>query len=338
MKLLPRLLFLLIISTLALAQNPQTTEPKGQQDPQARQNAATDAAVAVEGLPAQQPGTAEKTQDLDRSALKVGVGDLLEMRVFGIPDLTDSVRIATDGTISLPLVGSVKVDGLTLDQAQRTIETKLKEGGFVRDPHVTLTVKEFVTQGISVMGEVMRPGVYPLLGTRRLFDALSAAGGTTAKAGKLVSITRREHTGEPILVGLSSDPIIASKSNVEVYPGDTIVVSKAGIVYVVGEVVRPSGFVMENNENLTVLQAIALAQGLGKNAALNDARIIRKTVSGRTEIPVELKKILQSKSGYADVAMQAEDILFVPTSAGKSAARRTMEAVIQITTGVAIRQ
>jgi polysaccharide export outer membrane protein len=170
------------------------------------------------------------------------------------------------------------------------------------------------------------------------FDELSAAGATTQKAGKLVSITRRDKPGTPILVALSSDPTVSSQSNVDVFPGDTIVVSKAGIVYVVGEVGRPSGFVMENNESLTVLQALALAQGLGKNAALNDAKIIRKTADGRKEIPVALKNILQSKAGYPDIAMQAEDILFVPVSAGKSAARRTMEAVIQITTGVAIRQ
>ena len=325
---------LMLLAIGAFAQEPSSKEPK---DNQVKPAAVTDAAVAVEGVSAQNP-EADRANDLDRSALKVGAGDLLEMKVFGVPDLTDTVRISTDGTVSLPLVGAVKLDGLTLDLAQKAIETRLKEGGFVRDPHVTLTVKEFVTQGISVMGEVVKPGVYPLLGSRRLFDALSAAGGTTQKAGKVISITRRERPNDPLLVALSSDPAIANKSNVEVYPGDTIVVSKAGIVYVVGEVGRPSGFVMENNESLTVLQAIALAQGLGKNAALNDARIIRKTPNGRTEIPVELKKILQSKSGYPDVAMQAEDILFVPTSAGKSAARRTMEAIIQISTGVAIRQ
>jgi polysaccharide biosynthesis/export protein len=334
MKYLPRAIaFLLLSLTLAAA---QVAPAKDTRENQAGQVAGTDGANRVEGVAPQ--GESEKPGEDDRSALKIGIGDLLEMRVFGIPDLTDQVRIATDGTISLPLVGAVKVDGLTLDQAQKTIEAKLKDGGFVRDPHVTLTVKEFVTQGISVMGEVSKPGVYPLLGSRRLYDALSAAGGTTAKAGKAITITRRNRPNDPIVVALTSDPAQSTKTNVEIYPGDTIVVSKAGIVYVVGEVGRPSGFVMENNENLTVLQALALAGGLGKNAATNDARIIRKTAEGRKEIPVALGKVLTSKSGYPDVPMQAEDILFVPTSAGKSAARRTMEAIIQISTGVAIRQ
>lgn len=327
MKLFSRAATSLVLASAVLFA--QEAAPKQESTPRA----GTDSAVTVEGVT-----DAKESKPADRSALKIGIGDLLEMKVFGVPDLTDQFRIDADGNVSLPLVGAVHIDGLSLDQAQKTIEAKLRDGGFVRDPHVTLTVKEFVTQGISVMGEVVRPGVYPLLGARRLFDALSAAGGTTQKAGKVVSITRRDNPGEPHLIALSTDPAIAAKSNVDVYPGDTIVVSKAGIVYVVGEVGRPSGFIMENNEQLTVLQALALAQGLGKNAALNDAKIIRKTPEGRQEIPVALKKILESRPGHPDMPMQAEDILFVPTSAAKSAARRTMEAIIQISTGVAIRQ
>jgi polysaccharide biosynthesis/export protein len=336
MRFLSRVAVILCLTIVGLSA--QNSSAKQSND--AAQPAGTNAAVAVDGVQAADAKESKeaKDKDYDRSALKVGVGDLLEMKVFGVPDLTDQVRIGADGNISLPLVGSVRVEGLSIDQAQKTIETKLRDGGFVRDPHVTISVKEFVTQGISVMGEVVRPGVYPLLGARRLFDALSSAGGTTQKAGKVVSITRRDKPNEPILVALSSDPQVAAKTNVDVFPGDTIVVSKAGIVYVVGEVGRPSGFVMENNESLTVLQALALAGGLGKNAALNDCKIIRKTNEGRQEVPIAMKKILEAKSGFPDVPMQPEDILFVPASAGKSAARRTMEAIIQISTGVAIRQ
>jgi polysaccharide export outer membrane protein len=184
------------------------------------------------------------------------------------------------------------------------------------------------------MGEVARPGVYPLLGARRLFDALSSAGGTTSKAGKIVSITHRDNFGEPQLITLSNDPAKSSVGNVEVLPGDTIVVSKAGIVYVVGEVVKPGGFVMENNESLTVLQALALAEGLSRTASANGAKIIRKTPEGLKDVQVPLKKILEGKT--TDVAMQGEDVLFVPASAGKNAARRTLEAVVQTATGLAV--
>lgn len=330
-----RMVFATLVILSVSSAHSQNSRPGDKQDTSVQPVKTTDAAVVVEGtkLSDEKPKV-----DTNRGALKIGSGDLLEMKVFGVPDLTDQVRINNNGIISLPLVGNVNVEGLTIEQAERVVEARLKDGGYVRDPHVTIAVKEYVTQGISVMGEVARPGVYPLLGAKRLFDALSSAGGTTQKAGKLVSITRREKPTEPILVALSSDPTISSQSNVDISPGDTIVVSKAGIVYVVGEVGRPSGFVMENNESLTVMQALALAQGLGKNAALNDAKIIRKTSEGRKEVPLALKKILEGKDGYPDVAMQAEDILFVPASAGKSAARRTMEAIIQISTGVAIRQ
>jgi polysaccharide export outer membrane protein len=124
------------------------------------------------------------------------------------------------------------------------------------------------------------------------------------------------------------------KDNVTVQPGDTILVSKAGIVYVVGDVRQPGGFVMENGKDLTVVQAIALAQGIGPNAALGAARLVRKTPEGPKDIPLQLKKILAAKA--ADPQLQADDIVFVPDSAGKSAFKRGMEAAVQAATGVAI--
>lgn len=266
--------------------------------------------------------------------MRISAGDLVDIKVYGVPELTDSVRVSGDGEVSLPLIGAVKIDGMSSDEAEKTIEKKLRDGGFLKEPHVTVFVKEYVTQGISVMGEVSHPGIYPLMGTRRLFDALSAAGGTTAKAGKVVTITRRDKPTEPLTVSLSNDPEKASASNVEIFPGDTIVVARAGVVYVVGEVGRPSGFIMDNNENLTVLQAIALAQGVGRTASLNNAKLIRKKGNQREEIPIPLRAILEGKS--PDVALQGEDIVFVPNSAAKGAARRTMEAIIQITTGMAV--
>ncbi len=130
------------------------------------------------------------------------------------------------------------------------------------------------------MGEVQKPGIYPLLGSRRLYDAISAAGGTTPKAGTYALITHRNDPEHPARVTISNGPPDSMANNVPVVPGDTIVVSKAGIVYVVGDVHMPGGFVMENDKNITVLQAIALAQGLNPNAALDSAKLIRKTPQG----------------------------------------------------------
>lgn len=120
----------------------------------------------------------------------------------------------------------------------------------------------------------------------------------------------------------------------EVFPGDTIVVSKAGIVYVVGDVHKPSGVVMDNGTQMTVLKAIAMAEGANPTAALNSAKLIRTTPTGPQEMPLELKKILSAKS--PDIHLQAEDIIFVPSSTVKGAGRRGLEAIIQAATGVAI--
>ncbi len=145
----------------------------------------------------------------------------------------------------------------------------MEEGGFYTKPQVTIFEKEYATQGVSVLGEVQKPGVYQLLGSRRLFDVLSMAGGTSAKAGRLVSIARRDHPESPRSVSLSNNANESATSNVEIFAGDTIVVSRAGVVYVVGDVHKPSGVVMDNGTDMTVLQAIAVAEGTNPTAALN---------------------------------------------------------------------
>ncbi len=266
--------------------------------------------------------------------IQIASGDLVEISVYGIPELKQELRVSASGHISLPLVGAIQIAGSSSEQAEKLIAQRLLEGGFLNNPHVSVFVKEYATQGVSILGEVAKPGIYPLLGSRRLFDAVSAAGGLTERAGRLVSITRRDRPQEPQLVNLSRDPAQQSTSNVEILPGDTIVVSKAGVVYVVGEVRRPSGFVMDKNDSMTVLQAVALAEGTTSTASLDSARLIRKTENGHLDIPVPLKKILAGKE--PDRPLQAEDILFVPGSLGKSAARRSVDAIVQIVTGIAI--
>jgi polysaccharide export outer membrane protein len=222
---------------------------------------------------------------------------------------------------------------LTIEQAQTIIAKDLVSGGFFTQPQVSVFAKEYATQGVSVLGEVQKPGVYPLLGSRTLFDVLSLAGGTTPKAGRVVSITHRENPTAPINVSLSDDTAESVRSNVDIFPGDTVLVSKAGIVYIVGDVHKPSGVPMDNG-SITVLQAIAMAEGTNPTANLNKSKLIRKTPAGNQEIPLALKDMLSSKS--PDVRLQAEDIIFVPSSAAKSATRRSMEAIIQAATGVAI--
>ncbi len=284
-------------------------------------------ALSPAGIPA-------AAQQAETEPVRISSGDLVELNVFGVPEMTQVVRVSASGSISLPLVGSAHIAGLSADEAETLIEKLLVEGNWLVNPHVSVFVKEYATQGASVLGEVQRPGVYPVLGSRRLFDLLSLAQGLTVRAGKTVTITRRDRPQQPFTVELSQDSSRAAESNVAIHPGDTIIVSKAGVVYVVGDVTHPGGFVMDKNEGLTVLQAIALAEGLTSTAKAGQARLIRNTSEGRREIPIPLNKILSAQS--PDLSLQAEDIVFVPSSVAKRAVRRTLESIVQIATGVII--
>jgi polysaccharide export outer membrane protein len=267
------------------------------------------------------------------SLLRLETGDLVEVGVYNVPELTTKSRVSSKGEIYLPLVDYIHVAGLTAEEAEGVIQKRLSDGGFVKNPHVTLFVDQYASQGASVLGEVARPGVYPVPGQQQLFDLISAAGGFTEKAGRSITITHREHPDKPITVPLSRNVSDNPESNIAILPGDTIIVRKADLVYVVGDVGRPSGFLMDSG-HLTVLQAIALAGGTTRTANLGGTRIIRKGPEGMTETSVELKKILRAKA--PDVTMQADDILFVPTSATKAFAGRTFEAAMQAATAASI--
>lgn len=256
---------------------------------------------------------------------QISSGDLLELDVFDTPELSGKLRVDEGGNVALPLAHDLPVAGLTAEQASRKIEARFREAAVLKDPHASVTVLESATQGITIMGEVRNPGVYPLVGARDLLDLISQAGGLNSQAGKDIIITHRSDLNHPITVRLGSKPGSPSGVNVDIQPGDTIVVSHEGVVYVVGDVGKPGGFRIENNDRLTVLQAIALAQGANKTAALSRAKVIRKTETGREELPISLKKILANNA--PDETLFDGDILFVPNSARKSALS-SMEQVI----------
>jgi polysaccharide biosynthesis/export protein len=260
------------------------------------------------------------------SAIRLGAGDLLDVSVYGVPDLATKTRVANSGDVYLPLVDYVHVAGLTLDEAQTVIEKRFIAGGFLVDPHVSVFVDEYASQGANVLGEVNRPGVYPVLGKQRLLDIVAAAGGLSDKAGRTATISHRDDP-ETVTVAVRGGTQAGQDNNtVEVLPGDTIVVSKADVVYVVGDVNRPSGLIMDSGD-LTVMQAIALVGGTTRTSKLGGVKIIRKQNGTLTEMSVPLKKILQAKS--PDVPMQANDILFVPSSAAKAAATKSIDTIAQ---------
>jgi polysaccharide export outer membrane protein len=259
-------------------------------------------------------------------------GDLLAISVAGAPEYHYEVRISPAGAASLPMLGNVTLAGLSITQAENIIAKRLQEKGFFNDPQVSVFVKEYASAGISVLGEVQKPGIYPLMGSRTLLDAISAAGGTTPKAGKSVTITHRDELDSPKTILLSHDNG-ETMTNVSVQPGDTIVVSKAGMVYVIGAVKEPTGIILDN-PHFTVLQAIAMAHGTNPTASLKSTKLIRKASTSPEEVPIPLDTILSAKS--PDLELQPDDIVFVPNSTAKTVASRSLEAIVQTATGIAI--
>jgi polysaccharide export outer membrane protein len=289
--------------------------------------------AATQPAPPSPAASPQTPRLLANSNVKLGVGDLVEISVFGVPDLSTKARISGSGDIYLPLVDYIHVADLTTDEAQDLIQKRLEDGGFVRGPHVSIFVDESASQSITLIGEVTRPGPYPAIGDRRLFDVISVAGGLTDKAGRSVTIERRGNPDQKIELQLSANLAEDTQNNVEVYPGDTIIISRAGIVYVVGDVQRPSGFLIEDNA-LSVLKALALAGGGTRTSALNKTRILRQTPNGVLEIPINLKKVLYAKA--PDMALVKGDVLFIPGSAAKAAAYRTADAAVSMSTALAV--
>jgi polysaccharide export outer membrane protein len=282
---------------------------------------------------AKQASPAAPVPPLSDSSVRLGVGDLIEIGVFGVPDLSTKVRISNSGNVYLPLIDYVHIADLTVDEAQKLIEKRLQDGGFVRSPHVTIFVNESASQAITVIGEVNHPGPYAAIGERHLFDMISAAGGFTDKAGRNITIVHKGNLEQKVELHLPTNLGEDTQDNVEIRPGDTIIVARAGIVYVVGDVARPSGFLIEDN-TLSVLKALALAGGGTRTSALSKTRILRQTPNGIQEIHVNLKKVLYAKA--PDMALVKGDVLFIPGSATRSAVYRGAEAAFSLSTALAV--
>jgi len=262
----------------------------------------------------------------------LGAGDLLEITVFDTPELAQRTRVGSEGTITMPLIGQMAVRGLVPSELEKMIRTKLIDGHFVKDPQVNVFVAEYAGQTAYVTGEVNRPGAYALLRSHRLRDLIAVAGGLTSRAGNKVTIAHDGEATQGVRIDLSDAD--DSRSNPEIFPGDNISVDQSGIVYVLGDVERPGGFVLDRRSSLSVIQALALAEGTKSSAALTKARLIRATAQAREEIPLNLKMILQSKS--PDVALQPGDIVFVPGSLTRGMGRRTIDTILATASGVAI--
>ena len=268
-------------------------------------------------------------------AAPIAPGDLLEVTEAHTPEMRGAVRVTEAGTVTLNLAGEVHVGGMDERAAAHAIEAALIERGMLLHPQVTVLVTAYAGQDVSVLGEVARPGVYSYTVHHRLLDLISAASGLTANAGRLAIITHRDDPGTVLPVVL--DPTGKDgkmENNPELLPGDLVQVSRAGLVYVVGDVIRPGGFPVDPVQTTTAVQALSLAWGPAQNAALTKAILIREEPGGRTLTTLNLKRMLRGRD--PDIPIRDRDILFVPDSMAKNLWNRTMESVIQSAAGVSI--
>ncbi len=303
-------------------------------------------APAVAAQASSSPGA----QDLSPE-YTIGPQDVLDIDVFGLPELSKTVRVSSDGTIMLALLGRLRASGLTVEQFRQQLETMYAKT-YLQNPQVTVFVHEIHSRPISVTGAVDHPGVFQLADNQTLIDVISVAGGlnqTNAPAGREIYVTRKspfvfDHVPDgmrllsPEKVEIDVAPLFFSRRqdlNIPIKPYDIITVSQADVFYVAGGVRTANSFHFPAREQVTVLQAVAMAGGLVSTASKGTARIIRTREDGsRTEIPIELGKIIKGQS--PDVQLVANDILYINDSTTKAAFRRGIEAVVSTASGVTI--
>jgi polysaccharide export outer membrane protein len=292
--------------------------------------------------------------DVKQRDYVIGSGDLLGIEVFDVPELSRDVRVNETGYISVPLLPSkVRAGGLTPFQVQDKLAELLQTNGLVSTPQVTVSVKEQHGQPITVIGAVKNPMVIQALRQTTLLQALSQAGGIGDDAGSTVIVTRPvpevPDSSDP---GKASAPIPPqtftinladilesgdSRFNIPLIGGDVVSVPRAGIIYVVGAVQKPGGFLLQNDlDHMTMLKMLSLAGGTTNTAKMKKAVILRKNVDTgeRDQVPVDLSKVMDLKA--QDVQLQANDILFVPDSKSLKALHRAGDVAVSLTTGIGI--
>jgi polysaccharide export outer membrane protein len=252
-----------------------------------------------------------------QESLLIGSGDLIQVDVMDTPEMEQQVRVTDDGTVPLAYIGTVKVAGQTPANAAGMIERALIAKNVMRHPEVTVKIQEYATQDVSVLGQVRTPGTYPITTPQPILKVLSLAGGLADAADRHIMIKRLSGEQLPYFVSNDSDEALAHE--VMVHPGDTILVARAPMVYIMGDVNRPGAYTIATNDaRLSVMQAVAMAGSAAKTSIPSHVRLIRKTDNGPVETQVRLDAIQKGKQ--SDVMLQANDIVYVPFSWMKNVA------------------
>jgi polysaccharide biosynthesis/export protein len=257
-------------------------------------------------------GTLTASCPAQNESLLIGPGDLIQVDVMETPEMEQQVRVTDAGTVPLAYVGSIHVAGQTPESAAAMIQKALIDKKVMLHPQVTVKLTELATQDVSVLGQVHTPGTYSITTPQTILKILSLAGGLTDAADRNVTV-KRQKSGEQIRYYVSNNADQALSNLVTVYPGDTVLVARAPMVYIMGDVNRPGGYVIATNDaHLSMLQAIAMAGSANKTAVQSKVRLIRTTAQGQTELPVHLDAIQKGKQ--PDIMLQPNDVVYVPFS------------------------
>lgn len=276
-----------------------------------------------------------------------GPNDQLMIRALDAEEISEKTyRIDPDGNLTLPMIGGLKAAGLTSGELESELVSRLEK--YIRHPKVAVTVMEVHSQPVSVIGAVTNPGTLQLQGKKTLIEVLSMAGGVRDDAGQKVTITRREEWGTLPLPNVRHDAkgefssaevrlkdVLEARNggeNITILPNDIVSVARAETIYVLGAVNRAGSIVLKEQDTLSVLQALSIAGGLERTAAPQKAKILRGGTgeTQRTEVPLDLKQVFSGKA--IDIALQPNDILFIPDSNQKRAALRFAEALAALGT------
>jgi polysaccharide export outer membrane protein len=250
--------------------------------------------------------------------LELSPGYLLEMDIYNVPEMTSQLRIDAKGFATIPLIGSVHLEGDTVPEAQNAIAALFAAKEILKDPQVTLNILEYSEKNVSVLGEVQSPGRIELLAPATLEDVLASAGGETIEAGNDIEIQHSTNSSKPIsrhveyVQGKDSTPLQSTL----VEPGDTVVVHRAGVIYVFGAVNRPGGYLMVNGGSLSVIEAISLAGGTTLQASTRWAMVIRRQGTDVSQFKIPLGRMETGDS--PPTQLQLSDALYVPVSTWKA--------------------
>lgn len=292
-------------------------------------------AVLLAGRSSGQQPTQSQTQataadgSVSAVAGPIGPGDVLDISILGVPELTQRVRVENNGSISLPLVGTFRVEGMSAREVELALAQRLVSMQLLVNPQVSIFVQQSIGSRVKVLGEVNAQGVYQLIGRQTVLDAVASAGGPNTRASRTVDVLHTDGTQETI--NLNGPEANAQR----LHSGDTVTVRRAPVIYVIGEVQRPGGFIA-NDERLTssVLEALALSGGPTRLAKLSDTLILRRTATGVQKRNVPINHLV--KGQLEDMPVTDGDIIYVPLSHAKQNAERIIDAAFSVGTGLLI--